>query len=111
MTTSSTVPRSRPHRRYLRIAGVLLALVGGVAVAGPAVAADNPPRVPYHEMHANCTVNHTLSDDPIVFPGLPGASHNHSFIGNPSTNANSTPPSLVGGPTSCEDTLDASGYW
>ncbi|GIH19716.1 DUF1996 domain-containing protein [Rugosimonospora africana] len=111
MTIRSTMPRFRPRSRYLTIAGVLIALAGGVAVAGPAVAADDPPRVPYHEMHADCTVNHTLSDDPIVFPGLPGASHNHSFVGSPTTNANSTPQSLVGGATSCQDSLDASGYW
>ncbi|MFI5912075.1 DUF1996 domain-containing protein [Dactylosporangium sp. NPDC051541] len=97
--------------RILVAAAFALALAAGVAVAGPALAADDPPRAQYHEMHANCTVNHTLSDDPIVFPGLPGASHNHSFIGNPTVNANSTPQSLVGGSTSCEDTKDASGYW
>ncbi|HEV7708165.1 MAG TPA: DUF1996 domain-containing protein [Asanoa sp.] len=111
MTIRFAAPGFRKRGLRLTVAGVLLAVAGGVAVAGPAVAADDPPRTPYHEMHANCSVNHALSDDPIVFPGLPGASHNHSFIGNPITNANSTPQSLVGGVTSCEDTLDASGYW
>ena len=111
MSIRSTLPRSRPRVLYTAALAALLALTGSLAAAGPASAADEPPRVPYHEMHANCTVNHSLSDDPIVFPGLPGASHNHSFVGNPTTNANSTPQSLVGGTTSCEDTLDASGYW
>lgn len=87
---------------------VVIAAVGG---NGTAFAADDPPFAQYQEAHANCDVNHRLSDDPIVFPGLPGASHNHTFIGNPTTNANSTPQSLVGGATSCQDTLDASGYW
>ena len=91
------------------IAGVSLFVVLGAV--GSARAADDPPRTQYHEMHANCDVNHRLNDDPIVFPGMAGASHNHSFIGNPATNAASTPASLVGGATSCEDTLDASGYW
>jgi hypothetical protein len=111
MSIRSTMPGSRLRVLLVAAAGAVLALAGGIAVAGPAGAADDPPRTAYHEMHANCTVNHSLSDDPIVFPGLPGASHNHSFIGNPSTNATSTPASLVGGATSCEDTLDASGYW
>ena len=31
-----------------------------------------------------------LPDDPIVFPGLPGASHMHTFMGNTTTNASST---------------------
>jgi len=75
---------------------------------------DKPPQAQYREFHANCTVTHRLADDPIVFPGLAGAAHNHSFIGNPAANANSTPESLLGlpqGQSSCEDKLDASSYW
>jgi hypothetical protein len=37
-----------------------------------------------------CQYSHTLEDDPIVFPGKPGASHAHTFWGNTSTNGNST---------------------
>lgn len=95
-------------------AALALAVVGGLQVADAAGASDaagNPPPAQYQEIHADCTVNHRLSDDPIVFPGQPGASHNHTFIGNPTTDANSTPASLVGGATSCQDPLDASGYW
>lgn len=96
--------------RFRALAAVAAALstVLGLQVAH---AADDPPHAQYQEMHADCTVNHLLSDDPIVFPGQAGVSHNHSFIGNPTTNALSTPQSLLGGSTSCEDTLDASGYW
>lgn len=72
---------------------------------------DKPPQAQYREFAANCTVNHRLNDDPIVFPGLAGASHNHSFVGNPATNAATTTQSLLGGQTSCQDTLDASSYW
>jgi hypothetical protein len=70
-----------------------------------------PPRAGFHEFPANCTVTHRLNDDPIVFPGLPGASHNHTFVGNPTTPAATTPPALLGGPTSCQDPKDASSYW
>ncbi len=54
-----------------------------------------PPFAQYREIHANCKVTHHLSDDPIVYPGLPGAAHNHTFAGNPTTNAKSTRGSLL----------------
>jgi hypothetical protein len=116
MSIKSVLPRarsSRPRIAYLipLAVAVLAVPVGVFGGLGTAQAADDPPQAQYQEMHADCTVNHALNDDPIVFPGLPGASHNHSFIGNPTTNAASTPQSLVGGPSSCEDTKDASGYW
>ena len=53
----------------------------------------NAVRVP--EFNAACTYSHSLKDDPIVFPGLPGASHMHSFIGNRSTDANTTADTLL----------------
>ncbi|GIJ49077.1 hypothetical protein Val02_59630 [Virgisporangium aliadipatigenens] len=73
---------------------------------------DKPPQAQYREIGMNCTVNHRLNDDPVVFPGQPGVSHNHSFVGNPSTDANTTTAEkLVGGQTSCQDKKDASAYW
>ena len=41
------------------------------------------------EFVADCPLSHRLPDDPIVFPGLPGASHSHDFFGNHATDANS----------------------
>jgi hypothetical protein len=38
----------------------------------------------------NMAKNHYLPDDPMVCPGLPGASHLHQFMGNTGTNAFST---------------------
>ncbi|MDR7274100.1 DUF1996 domain-containing protein [Catenuloplanes atrovinosus] len=70
-----------------------------------------PPRAQYREVAANCTMTHRRGDDPIVFPGLTGASHDHTFVGNPATDAFSTPEKLVGGKTSCQDPKDASSYW
>lgn len=69
------------------------------------------PHAQYQEMHANCAVTEHLGDDPIVFPGRPGASHNHTFVGNTATNANSTAATLLTGRTSCQDGADESGYW
>jgi hypothetical protein len=72
---------------------------------------DEPPRAGFHEFPANCPMTHRLSDDPLVFPGQPGGSHNHTFVGNPTTNAKTVPEDLVAGRTSCQDPKDASAYW
>ncbi|MDT5030026.1 MAG: hypothetical protein QOC94_197 [Actinoplanes sp.] len=70
------------------------------------------PFAQYREMHANCTVVKQAPDDPLVFPGLPGASHLHTFVGNTAPNASSTPESLrTSGASSCEDAKDTASYW
>ncbi|CAK7285784.1 DUF1996 domain-containing protein [Streptomyces misionensis] len=71
----------------------------------------DPPHRYFHEFQANCSVTHTAADDPIVFPGQPGKSHDHTFMGNTSTNAYSTTASLDGGATTCKAPGDASAYW
>ena len=64
------------------------------------------------EFNAACTYSHSLKDDPIVFPGLPGASHMHTFLGNHSTNANTTTASLLANTaSSCGPVGDPSAYW
>ena len=50
-------------------------------------------------------------DDPIVYPGQPGASHQHVFSGNKSVNASSTLASLEAGTSSCLLTQDKASYW
>jgi len=68
--------------------------------------------VTHHEFQANCTPTRTLSDDPIVFPGQPGVSHSHTFMGNSTTDANSTLTSLLAASsTSCTVPQDKSAYW
>jgi hypothetical protein len=59
----------------------------------------------------SCPPNHVLPDDPIVFPGLPGASHLHVFTGAKTTDAFSTPDSLRAGGTTCAMPDDTSAYW
>ena len=59
----------------------------------------------------NCDFTHKGPDDPIVYPGRPGASHLHTFVGNRTTNAFSTYPSLRSGGTTCSRTADRSAYW
>src|SRR5438309_2653550 len=58
-----------------------------------------------------CGYSHSAMDDPIMDPGMPGAAHMHDFYGNTGTDAYSTPQTLLGGSTTCSDSLDASGYW
>lgn len=70
-----------------------------------------PPNAYFHEFQANCSASHDLMDDPIVHPGMPGASHMHTFLGNTTTDANSTLASLSAGGTACKAPGDKSGYW
>ena len=58
-----------------------------------------------------CAYSHSATDDPIVFPGDPGASHRHDFFGNRTTDASSTPDSMLGAETSCQQALDTAAYW
>ena len=74
--------------------------------------ATKMPFAQYREMHANCKPVKQAADDPLVFPGLPGASHLHTFVGNTAPTASSTPESLVkNGSSSCEDAKDTASYW
>ena len=64
------------------------------------------------EFRADCTYSHRLADDPIVFPGLPGASHMHSFVGNKAVDADTTAGDLTKfTATTCKPVLDHSSYW
>jgi hypothetical protein len=59
-----------------------------------------------------CGFSHRNQDDPIVFPGQRGRSHDHTYFGNRSTNASSTPDSLrAAGTTSCRLRADTAAYW
>ncbi len=111
-------PLNRRRQRLGVAAALAMAAMSGTAAmavmapSGAHAASASPiPSAAYHEMHANCGVTHLLSDDPIGFPGLTGASHNHSFFGNTTTNAASTYSSLLAGRSSCQDTLDTAAYW
>ena len=58
-----------------------------------------------------CGFSHRAADDPIVYPGQPGVSHDHSFVGNTSTNASSTLASLHKAGTTCQRRADTAAYW
>jgi Domain of unknown function (DUF1996) len=105
----------------LRRVAFPLSLAAAIAVAGLAAAslsaapaapvqlAPNFPGGPYYAL--GCSLSHRNNDDPIVFPGQPGKSHNHTYIGNRAVDAATTPNSLLGGASSCESDFDSSAYW
>jgi hypothetical protein len=59
----------------------------------------------------SCPYSHSLPDDPIVHPADPGASHQHDFFGNVTTDAFSTTANMKGQDTTCQDPGDTAGYW
>jgi hypothetical protein len=87
---------------------VTSALVGG-GLTGTPKEADAVIRVA--EFPADCQLSHRLPDDPIVLPGLPGASHSHDFFGNRATNAHSNYQQLAGATGNCNPATDISSYW
>ena len=92
-------------------AGVSLALLSLLCIAGAATAGAGDGKLRGNNFYANCRFSHTSNDDPIVYPGQPGRAHHHTFFGNESTNASSTPASLRGGRTTCKPRADKAAYW
>jgi hypothetical protein len=90
------------------VAVALLAPEGELAAPG-AQRAGIFPGGPY--FNVACGFSHRNNDDPVMHPGHPGASHNHTYVGNMTVDASSTPTTLRGGSTTCELGQDASGYW
>jgi hypothetical protein len=106
------------------VRGLLLIVAGGVLVVGLLVStaiAGNGQReaglgITRADLQGvnfveNCRFSHRGPDDPIVFPGRPGASHEHTFVGNRSTNAFSTYSSLRSSGTTCKRADDTAAYW
>ena len=58
-----------------------------------------------------CRFSHRAPDDPIVFPGRPGLSHDHTFFGATTTDAGSTPDTLRGERSTCARVADTAAYW
>ena len=86
-------------------------LAVSTAVAGSGGTSVSMERLQGVNFVSRCTFSHRAPDDPIVFPGRPGMSHDHSFVGNTTTNASSTLSSLLAGGTTCERPGDTAAYW
>ncbi|MEZ4675169.1 MAG: DUF1996 domain-containing protein [Caldilineaceae bacterium] len=99
--------RFAPTHILLLLTLVLLGMKSTVIYAAPVA----PHLPPIGEFVAFCAFHHRLMDDPIVFPGQPGASHSHEFMGNTTADAHATLETLLGGDTSCDPVGDRSSYW
>jgi Domain of unknown function (DUF1996) len=97
----------------------------GVILPVPAVGlnygATKPESVPIERpspdgtgnFRTDCKFSHMNYDDPIVYPGQPGAAHLHTYFGNTEANAASTGASLLAsGNSTCDGgTLNRTAYW
>ena len=105
--------KQRSRWRTLTRLGLVFVLAAGAVVSGGLAGqprnADAVIRVA--EFVADCPLSHRLPDDPIVFPGLPGASHSHDFFGNHATDAHSDYEELNGATGNCDPAEDISSYW
>jgi hypothetical protein len=86
-----------------------------LAILGVGVLAGVSPAAALAAVHGqfrvSCPYSHSKTDDPIVYPDQPGASHLHDFFGNRTVGAFSTESTLRAGTTTCSTLDDLSGYW
>jgi uncharacterized protein DUF1996 len=94
-------------RTALRLGIAALVLVTAAAASG----SDSRAKLQGNNFYSNCRFSHTAPDDPIVYPGEPGRSHDHTFFGNRSTNASSTAATLRLATTTCYPRADKAAYW
>jgi hypothetical protein len=106
----------------LTVGAAASVVVAHVAAAAPeSVAGSVAPASAFASSHRGgyggyfavaCGFSHRNQDDPIVFPRQPGRSHDHTYFGNRSTDAFSTPASLrEDGRTTCRLPADTAAYW
>ena len=98
------------------VAIAFAAVLGPVAFAGKPRTADEGSGISRADLVGvnfveNCRYSHQAPDDPIVFPGQPGLSHQHTFVGNRSTSAFSSFGSLRSSATTCMRSDDTAAYW
>ena len=124
--------RGRTVTRGRILAAVAAAvLAGGLAFAGLSDSGSSPPAHearsstgPFRVMSPSasdfpqhvdwvtvCHVTKHAPEDPIVYPGLTGRSHDHTFSGNTGITPSSTAQELVDQPTNCTDSGDTASYW
>jgi hypothetical protein len=105
-------------RRSLALFVLALSAAGAVAalLVGTAAGSSDRGQARLHRGLAYfavaCGFSHRNQDDPIVFPQQAGRSHDHTYFGNRTTNAFSTPDSLrASGRTTCRIRADTAAYW
>ena len=69
----------------------------------------------HHEQQlftVDCGHSHFANDDPIVFPGQHGVSHEHEFFGDTQVNGSTTTQDILNNPgNTCSAEADRSAYW
>jgi hypothetical protein len=106
-------------RRWFIVAVLACAAAAGAATAVGAAAGPDSGKRGNSALHGRvgwfavaCRFSHRNQDDPIVFPRRRGRSHDHTYFGNRSTNAFSTPASLRNAArTTCDLGEDTAAYW
>ena len=108
----------QPYGSPVRSGLALLASLAGLALVGGAAAlassgGQTPTRAELRGVNfvSSCRFSHRAPDDPIAFPGAPGRSHDHTFVGSRSTDAFSTVDSLRRAGTTCRRQGDTAAYW
>ena len=96
--------------RTLRLAALAVASVAVLAATAGGSRGAAPPLRGVNFISV-CGFSHRGPDDPIVLPRQPGFSHDHTFVGNDSTNAFSTPAQLRTAGTTCRRAGDKAAYW
>ena len=96
--------------RTLRLAAFAVASVAVLAATAGGSRSASPPLRGVNFISV-CGFSHRGPDDPIVLPRQPGFSHDHTFVGNDSTNAFSTPAQLRTASTTCRRPGDKAAYW
>jgi hypothetical protein len=116
------MPTYRIHH-VAAVGVVVAAALAGAAFApatGPRLAADAAQARPSIALVDKgrflvaCSFSHRNHDDPIMYPRQRGRAHDHTYFGNRSTNAFSTPASLrAHRRTTCRETrgADTAAYW
>jgi hypothetical protein len=90
---------------------VWIGIVAHASEAARPAAAPNLRALQGVNFVGSCTFSHMSMDDPIVYPRQPGVSHDHSFVGNTTTNAFSTARTLRGGSSTCKRDGETAAYW
>ena len=107
--------RDSPRRGRLILAASMVMLLAAALAPATALGADRATglgaRLHDGIFVSVCLPSHVALDDPIVYPGKPGASHQHEFFGNTTTDANSTYTILRAGGTTCLRPADTAAYW
>ena len=125
MTSLFSRPRAQGAAAIALMSSAAL-LLGACSISEAAGNSGQPPRAQVSPLSparhtgpqglaaqfvTDCGYSHSAPDDPIVFPGEPGMSHEHDFFGNSSTNADSSTASLLKGATTCQKQRDTAAYW